>query len=76
MKKMYYSIFPLSFMVLLNSCAPVYKCSDSKPKKMPITWSKNMKKVVNERDKLCFNLALKEKENTGLKNTKIGRAHV
>jgi chemotaxis protein MotB len=69
MKKIYYAIFPLSLMVLLNSCAPVYKCSDSKPKKTPITWSKNMKAVVNERDKLCANLALKGKENTGLKNT-------
>jgi chemotaxis protein MotB len=69
MKKMYYAIFPLSLMVLLNSCAPIYKCSDSKPKKIPVTWSKNMKTVDSERDKLCSSLALKEKENTGLKNT-------
>ena len=69
MKKMYYAIFPLILMVFLNSCAPVYKCGDSKPKKTPITWSKNMKTVVSERDKLCTNLALKEKENAGLKNT-------
>lgn len=56
-------------MVLLNSCAPVYKCGDSKPAKTPITWSKNLKTVVSERDKLCTNLALREKENTGLKIT-------
>jgi chemotaxis protein MotB len=69
MKKICYAIFPLTLMIFLNSCAPVYKCGDTKPKKTPFTWSKNMKTVVNERDKLCFNLALKEKENTGLKNT-------
>jgi chemotaxis protein MotB len=69
MKKMYYAIFPLTLMVFLNSCAPVYKCGDTKPKKTPVTWTKNMKTVVSERDKLCTNLALKEKENSGLKNT-------
>jgi len=55
-------------MVLVNSCAPVYKCGQSKPEKAPLTWSKNLKTVVSERDKLCANLALKEKENSGLKN--------
>ena len=69
MKNLYYVIFPLTVIVLLNSCAPVYKCGDSKPKKTPVTWSKNMKTVVSERDKLCTNLAFKEKENAGLKNT-------
>ncbi|MCU0412919.1 MAG: OmpA family protein [Ignavibacteriaceae bacterium] len=69
MKKIYYAIFTLILMVFLNSCASVYKCGDSKPKKTPITWSKNMKTVVTERDKLCTNLALKEKENAGLKNS-------
>ena len=69
MKNLYYVIFPITFIVLLNSCAPVYKCGDSKSKKTPLTWSKNMKTVVSERDKLCTNLALKEKENAGLKNT-------
>ena len=68
MKKMYYLIFTITSVVLLNSCAPVYKCGYSKPQKTPITWSKNMKTVVSERDKLCANLALKEKENAGLKN--------
>ncbi len=68
MKKMYYLILTITGVVLLNSCAPVYKCGYSKPQKTPITWSKNMKTVVSERDKLCANLALKEKENAGLKN--------
>lgn len=69
MKKIYYVIFPIVFVGFLNSCAPVYKCGDSKPKKTPITWSKNLKTVVSERDKLCTNLASKEKENAGLKST-------
>ena len=69
MKKIYYAIFSLTLMVFLNSCAPVYKCGNSKPKKTPVTWGKNMKAVVNERDNLCTSLALKEKENTGLRNT-------
>lgn len=68
MKKLYYVIFPLTILVLLNSCAPVYKCGGTIPKKVPITWSKNLKTVVSERDKLCTNLASKEKENAGLKN--------
>ena len=69
MKKLFYVIFSLTAMVFLNSCAMVYKCGDSKPKKTPLTWSKNLKTVVSERDKLCTNLALKEKENAVLKNT-------
>lgn len=68
MKRPINIIFPLIFPVLLYSCAPVYKCGESKPKKVPVTWSKNLKTVVNERDKLCTNLALKEKENSGLRN--------
>jgi chemotaxis protein MotB len=69
MKKIYFVVFPLTFLVMLNSCAPVYKCGGFKPMKPPITWSKNLKTVVSERDILCTNLALKEKENSGLKST-------
>lgn len=68
MKKLQFLIFPLILLLMLNSCAPVYKCGETKPSKAPITWSKNMKTVVSERDKLCTNLAVKEKENAGLKN--------
>jgi chemotaxis protein MotB len=68
MKKLHYVIFPVILVVLLNSCAPVYKCGEKNPEKAPITWSKNLKTIVSERDKLCANLALKEKENVGLKN--------
>jgi chemotaxis protein MotB len=68
MKKKDYVIFTVIWLVLLNSCAPVYKCGEKKPEKAPIMWSKNLKTTVSERDKLCSNLALKEKENVGLKN--------
>jgi len=68
MRKIHYAIFSLALLLILNSCAPVYKCGESRPYKVPITWSKNLKAVVSERDKLCNNLASKEKENTGLKN--------
>src|SRR4030042_6022693 len=69
MKSICYITIPVAIAVLLNSCAPVYKCGDSKPEKVPFVWSKNLKAVVSERDKLCTSLALKEKENAGLKNT-------
>jgi chemotaxis protein MotB len=68
MKKIYGIIFPVVLILLLNSCAAVYKCGDSKPSRQPITWSKRLKTVVIERDKLCTDLAAKEKENGGLKN--------
>lgn len=68
MKKLHYLILPVTVLVFITSCAPVYKCGNSKPEKVPVMWSKNLKTVVNERDKLCSNLALKEKENAGLKN--------
>jgi chemotaxis protein MotB len=58
----------LSVVAALTSCAPVYKCGETRPVKAPLTWSKNLKTVVSERDKLCMNLAAKEKENTALKN--------
>lgn len=67
MKKLHFVIFSLPLLVLLNSCAAVYKCGEKKLEKAPITWSKNLKAIVSERDKLCTNLALKEKENVGLK---------
>ncbi len=56
------------FVIFFNACAPVYKCGDIHPVKMPATWSKNLKTVVNERDVLCSDLAAKEKENDGLKS--------
>lgn len=68
MKKVHsLAVIPL-IALLSSSCATVYRCGDTRPAKQPITWSKNLKSVVNERDKLCINLDAKEKENTELKN--------
>jgi chemotaxis protein MotB len=67
MKKSCYLIIPVLLFVVLNSCAPVYKCGDAIPAKQPSGWGKRLKTVVNERDKLCTDLAVKEIENVGLK---------
>ncbi len=69
MKRIEKLFFPLTLLVLFIGCAPVYKCGDSKPAKVPVLWSKNLKTVVTERDKLCSNLAAKERENAVLKDT-------
>ena len=68
MKRLIFPLLPAILLVFFNACAPVYKCGDYIPYKTPATWSKNLKAVVSERDKLCENLALKEKENAGLKS--------
>jgi chemotaxis protein MotB len=67
MKKIFSFIIPLVLIAVLNSCAPVYKCGDAKPEKQPGGWGKRLTSVVNERDRLCTDLAAKEKENDGLK---------
>jgi chemotaxis protein MotB len=67
MKKINSVIIPLALIVLLNSCAAVYQCGDPKPAKQPMM-GKRLKTVVTERDKLCTDLASKQKENAGLKN--------
>jgi chemotaxis protein MotB len=67
MKKICFLIVPVVLIAVLNSCAPVYKCGDAKPAKQPSGMGKRLKAVVNERDKLCADLAAKEKENAGLK---------
>lgn len=47
-------------MILLNACAPVYKCGDPIPAKKSIFWSKNLKTVITERDTLCARLSASE----------------
>jgi chemotaxis protein MotB len=69
MKNISSVIAPIVLVLLLNSCAAVYKCGDTKPLKEPVTWGKRLKTVVNERDNLCTDLAAKVKENAGLKNS-------
>ena len=66
MKKICSVIIPVVLIIVLNSCATVYKCGDPKPAKQP-AMGKRLKSVVNERDKLCADLAAKGKENEGLK---------
>lgn len=68
MKRLKYTIAPVILLVLFNACAPVYKCGYPKPEKVPFTWSKNLRAVVNERDSLCNSLVLLKKENATLKN--------
>ena len=67
MKKPVYLILSFIIMAMVNSCAPVYKCGDLRPDKVPGTWGKKLKTVVSERDKLCDSLALKVNENSVLK---------
>jgi len=68
MKRNYFGLIVIASAMLFNSCAPVYRCGETKPEKVPFTWSKNMKAVVAERDTLCTDLARKVEENSGLKN--------
>ena len=66
MKKICSVIIWVMLVIVLNSCAAVYKCGDPKPAKQP-AMGKRLESVVNERDRLCTDLAAKEKENEGLK---------
>lgn len=68
MKKLIFAALPLIIIILAGSCAPVYRCGESRPAKTPITWSKNLRNVVRERDILCEDLELKEAENAVLKS--------
>ena len=69
MKKTFRIVIPMVLVIVLNSCAAVYKCNDPKPLKQPFTWGIRLKAVVNERDMLCTNLSAKNKENDGLKKS-------
>lgn len=59
--------FVIAVIVIMSSCAPVYRCGEMRPVKTPIYWGKNLRLVVRERDRLCQDLASEEKENTELK---------
>ncbi len=52
----------LSLVLLLASCAPVYKCGDPIPAKKNFFWSKQLKTVIEERDTLCARLSVAEAE--------------
>lgn len=51
-------------LFLASSCAPVYRCGDRIPDKLPK--GKRLQAVVIERDDLCKNLAASESENASL----------
>lgn len=67
MKKICYLIIQSVLIMVLTSCASVYKCGDPVPEKLP-SMGKRLKAVVNERDMLCTNLSVSEKDNAGLKS--------
>lgn len=67
MKRIFSLLIPLALIVMLNSCATIYKCGDQVPLKKP-SMGKRLKAVVSERDQLCADLSARVKENTGLKN--------
>ncbi len=60
MKKMRLLLSALSLVLLLASCAPVYKCGDPIPAKKSFFWSKQLKTVIVERDTLCSRLSAAE----------------
>ncbi|HOF19807.1 MAG TPA: OmpA family protein [Bacteroidales bacterium] len=66
MRKISYAALPVLIAMLAASCAPVYRCGEPRPAKTPLTWSKNLRDVVRERDIVCAELELKEAENAGL----------
>lgn len=68
MKKPVFILTAVVTAILINSCAPVYKCGETRPSKTPIYWGSNLRKVIDERDILCINLSAKENENSRLRN--------
>jgi chemotaxis protein MotB len=54
-------------VVVITSCAPVYKCGEPIPEKK-VMGGKRLKQVVGERNTLCTNLSAKEAENANLKS--------
>jgi chemotaxis protein MotB len=67
MKKTNYAIIAIAVLILTNSCATIYRCGETRPPKQPVTWGKRLKTVVNERDRLCIELAAEELQNDSLK---------
>ncbi|RZS95453.1 OmpA family protein [Cecembia calidifontis] len=53
-----------TLILAASSCAPVYRCGDRIPDKLP--GGKRLKAVVIERDELCTNLAMSQSENADL----------
>lgn len=61
------SIFTLcATVLLLNACAPVYRCGETTPEKL--RGSKRLKTLVSERDSLCIEIGNAKVQNNGLRN--------
>jgi chemotaxis protein MotB len=58
------AVFGGLLMLVASSCAPIYRCGDPIPEKIP--GGKRMRAVVLERDDLCRNLAVSEADNAQL----------
>ncbi|HOY31668.1 MAG TPA: OmpA family protein [Bacteroidales bacterium] len=63
MKKVVFLITVIVFV--FSSCKPIYQCGQVEPKKKLLV-SKRFKKVINERDRLCKSLDVKNDEITKL----------
>jgi chemotaxis protein MotB len=66
MKKINFFGSAVVIILIMSSCAPVYRCGEMRPVKTPIYWSKNLKLVVRERDRLCQDLETSKKNNADL----------
>lgn len=68
--KNYKSINGLAIIgvLILTSCAPIYKCGDPIPEKKPM--GKRLGIVINERDSLCTDLAQEKQTSSGLRSEK------
>ncbi len=60
-------------LLSMQSCAPVYRCGDPVPDKMP--GGKRMQAVIGERDTLCRELAQEEQLNQNLMAEKADLEH-
>ncbi len=65
MKKGRLFILLIALICVYSSCKPIYKCGESRTK---LHVSKRFEAVINERDKLCKTLKIKEDEIVNLKN--------
>lgn len=64
MKRIAGATVAMSIVLMIQSCAPVYKCGETIPEKAP--GGKRLKAVIEERDALCKNLAAEKAANQNL----------
>jgi len=53
-------------LIVISSCKPIYQCGQAKPEKKLLV-SKRVRAVIDERDRLCSTLDLRNNEITSLK---------